>query len=73
MRDRGLSKSMVAKLWSEVKDYTQDEISAGARAKIKELVEKGILEEFEELLQCGWYERSEERQDQRNGFYARDC
>jgi len=71
VRDQGLSTSMVRKLWTEVKDYAQDEISAGARAKVKELVEKGILDEFEELIQCRWYERSEKRKDQRNGFYAR--
>jgi transposase-like protein len=62
---------MVAKLWSEVKDYAQDEINAGARAKVKEILQKGILDEFEELIQCTWYERSEDRKDQRNGFYAR--
>lgn len=71
MRDRSLPKRMVAKLWSEVKDYAQDEISAGARAKLKELLERSILDEFEELIRCKWYERSEDRQDQRNGFYAR--
>ena len=71
MRDQGLPRRMVAKLWSEVKDYAQDEISAGARAKIKRLLEKGIMDEFEELIRCKWYGRSEDRQDQRNGFYAR--
>ena len=71
MRDRGLSRPRVAKLWSEVKDYAEDEISAGARRKLKELLEKGILDEFEQLIRCERYERSEDRRDQRNGFYSR--
>ena len=71
MRDRSLSKSMVAKLWSEAKDYARDEMNAGARARLKELLEGSILDEFEQLIKCGRYERSEERQDYRNGFYTR--
>ena len=71
VRDQGLSKSMVAKLWSEAKDYARDEMNAGARAKLKELLEGSILDEFEQLIRCGWYERAEKRQDYRNGFYTR--
>lgn len=71
MRDRSLSPNMVSKLWSEVKDHTEDEISAGARARVKRLIEKGILDEFEELIRCKPRERSEARRDYRNGFYAR--
>ncbi len=71
MRDQGLSKSMIAKLWSESKDYARDEMNAGARAKLKELLEGNILDEFEELIRCERYERSEDRQDYRNGFYTR--
>ena len=61
MRDQGLSTATIQKLWSEVKDYTSDEISEGARRKVKELLEKGILEEFEELVRCKPYQRSQER------------
>jgi transposase-like protein len=71
MRDRSLSPGRIQKLWSEVKDYTTDEISEGARRKVKELLEKGILEEFEELVRCRPYERSQERSDYRNGYYCR--
>lgn len=71
MRDQSLSKSMIAKLWSEAKDYARDEMNAGARARLKELLEGSILDEFEQLVGCGRYERSKERQDYRNGFYTR--
>ena len=71
VRDRSLSEFRVAKLWSEVKSHAEDEINAGARRKLKELLERSILDEFEELIQCGRYERSEDRRDQRNGFYSR--
>lgn len=71
MRDQSLSPSMIRKLWSEVKDHARDEINAGARAKVKSYIERGILDEFEVLIRCKPHERSEERQDYRNGFYAR--
>jgi putative transposase len=71
VRDRSLSPSMVRKLWSEVKDHAEDEISAGARSRVKQLIEEGVLDEFEDLIRCKPHERSEERQDYRNGFYAR--
>jgi putative transposase len=71
VRDRSLSPSMVRKLWAEVKDYAEDEISAGARDRVRRLIEKGVLDEFEELIRCKPHERSEARQDYRNGFYAR--
>ena len=71
VRDQGLSKSMVARLWSDVKDYAEDEINAGARAEIKRIIQKGILDEFEQLIRCKSHERSEERRDYRNGYYTR--
>ncbi len=71
VRDQGLSKSMVAKLWSEAKDYARDEMNAGARARLKNLLEGSILDEFEQLIRCERYERSEKRKDYRNGFYTR--
>ena len=71
MRDRGLSKPMIAKLWTEVKDHAEDEISAEARQQLKELIEGRIEAEFEDLVRCGRYERSEERKDYRNGYWTR--
>jgi putative transposase len=62
---------MIAKLWTEVKDYAEDEISAGARQQLKELIEGRIQAEFEDLIRCGWYERSGERSDHRNGYRTR--
>jgi hypothetical protein len=41
-RDHDLPKAMLARLGSEVKDCVQDEISAGAKAKVKELIEKHL-------------------------------
>ena len=63
MRDRSLPKQMIAKLWTEVKDHAEDEISAGARQQLKDLIEGRIEAEFEDLVRCGRYERSEERAD----------
>ena len=71
MRDRSLPRPMIAKLWTEVKDHAEDEISAGARQQLKELIEGRIQAEFEDLVRCGRYERSEERADYRNGFWTR--
>lgn len=71
MKDQDLSPSMVRLLWSEVKSAAQDEISAGARAQLKRLMEEGILNEFEELIRCRPHERSEGRRDYRNGYYVR--
>ena len=71
MKDQDLSPSMVRLLWSEVKSAAQDEISAGARAQLKRLMERGILDEFEELIRCKPHERSEDRRDYRNGYYVR--
>jgi len=71
VRDQGLPKPMIAKLWTEVKDHAEDEISAGARQQLKELIEGRIEAEFKDLVRCGRYERSEERQGYRNGFWTR--
>jgi putative transposase len=71
VRDRSLPKPMIARLWTEVKDHAEDEISTEARAMLKELIEGRIDAEFEDLVQCGRYERSEERQDYRNGYWTR--
>jgi putative transposase len=71
VRDQGLSNSMIVKLWSEGKDHARDEMNAGARAELKRLLEGSILDEFEQLIRCDRYERSQERQDYRNGFYTR--
>jgi hypothetical protein len=62
---------MIRKLWSEVRDHTDDEISTGARSRVKQLIEKRVLDEFEDLIRCRPRERSKERQGCRNGFYAR--
>ena len=71
VRDRSLSEPMIAKLWTEVKDHAEDEISAEARQQLKELIEGRIEAEFEDLVRCGRYERSEERKDYRNGYWTR--
>lgn len=71
VRDQGLSTPMLGKLWTEVKDYTEDELSAGARRKLKELIEGGVQDEFDELVRCDRYERSESRADYRNGYRTR--
>jgi transposase-like protein len=71
VRDGSLPKPMIAKLWTEVKDHAEDETSAGARQQLNELIEGRIEAEFEDLVRCGWYERSGERQNYRNGFWTR--
>jgi hypothetical protein len=71
VRDRSLSPNTLSKLWSEAKDHAEDEISAGARARVKQLIEKGVRDEFEDLIRCKPHERSTERQDYRNGVHAR--
>jgi putative transposase len=71
VRDQGLSKPMIARLWAEVKSHAEDEISEGTRAALKRLLEQGILDEFEELVDCAPYERTGARRDYRNGFYRR--
>ncbi len=53
MRDRSLPKPMIAKLWTEVKNHAEDEMSAGARQHLKELIEGRIEAEFEDLVRCG--------------------
>lgn len=71
VRDRSLPMPMLGKLWTEVKDYVEDELSAGARHNLKQLIEGGIQEEFDELVRCERYERSENRADYRNGYRTR--
>ena len=71
LRDQGLSTPMIRKLWADVKDSAEDEICLGARKKIKEIIEKGMLDEFEQLVGCGSHERTRDRLDYRNGFYTR--
>ena len=71
VRDQGLSTLRIRKLWADVKDAVDDEISHGARRKIKELIEKEMLAEFEQLVRCAPSQRTPERRDYRNGFYTR--
>ncbi len=71
MRDRSLPRPMIAKLWREVKNHAEDEITADTRALLKELIEGRIDAEFEDLVKCSRYERSEDRQDYRNGYWTR--
>jgi putative transposase len=71
VRDRGLSTPMIRRLWADVKDSVDDEINEGARRKAKQIIERGMLAEFEQLVGCGLRERTAERRDYRNGFYTR--
>jgi len=71
VRDRGLSTPMIRKLWADVKDSVDDEINEGARRQAKEIIEKQMLAEFEQLVGCAPSQRTEERRDYRNGFYTR--
>jgi hypothetical protein len=50
------------------KDYAPDEISAGPWANLKRHIEKGILDEFEELISCSPCERTEACRDYWDGF-----
>lgn len=71
MRDRGLSTPMIRKLWTEVKDSAEDEICEGARRRVRQIIERGMLQELQELVHCRSYERTSDRAGYRNGFYAR--
>ncbi len=62
---------MIRKLWADVKDSAEDEICLAARKKIKDTLERGMLDELEELVGCRSHERTRGRLDYRNGFYTR--
>jgi hypothetical protein len=55
----------------EKTDHAEKAISTEARPMLKELLAGRIEAEFEDLVGCGRYKRSEERQDHRNGFWTR--
>lgn len=62
---------MIRKLWAQVKDSAEDEICLAARKEVRNTLEKGMLDEFEELVGCRPSERTRDRLDYRNGFYTR--
>jgi putative transposase len=71
VRDRGLSTPMIRRLWADVKDSAEDEITEGARRRVKQIIERGMLQELQELVRCRSHERTAQRTDYRNGFYTR--
>ena len=71
MRDRGLPKAMIRKLWGEFNDLFHEEATQAAQQALKELLRESLYGELEEVVGCKSYERSEHRIAYRHGSYPR--
>lgn len=71
MRAQELPKWMIPKLWGEFNGLFHKEVSLATQQAVKELLERGLREELEEVIGCKRYERSPNRKDYRHGSYAR--
>ncbi len=71
MRDRGLPKAMIRKLWGEFNDLFHEEATQATRQALKEMLRESLQGELEEVVGCRRYERSENRTAYRHGSYPR--
>jgi len=56
----------------DLKESFWGDVQGKVRETLKKLLEADSEQRMEEYLGLRWYERSEEREDSRNGFYERD-
>ncbi len=63
-RFQGFLEDLKESFWGDVQGKVRD--------TLKKLLEADSEQRMEEYLGLRWYERSEKRQDSRNGFYERD-
>lgn len=70
---KALTGRSVTDLWKEVKDpeVFWDALHDQMTDAIHDLLESALEDELLEQLQAGWYHRTPDRVDYRNGFYSR--
>jgi transposase-like protein len=72
MREVDFSEHTVRRRWREVKGALREDLTVWTRHYLKRLLEHTLEEEREIYLRAARHERTQERQDYRNGYYARD-
>lgn len=72
MGEKNLSPShSLTEALRDVKRWFEEDLSREALRKVKEILERGMEAELGVLLRCGPYERTEQREGYRHGYYER--